>query len=96
MSRNEHLFRGRPCNTQRSHENQKLTNGRFQNDEHGNAFEDARYPGPHVRARGRAHAGRIFCCPLTSSAVAGRCGGRSRKPRAARVLRASRGPGSGS
>lgn len=52
MGRNEHLFRGRPCNTQRSHENQKLKNGRFQNDENGNAFDDARYhPRPAVRAR---------------------------------------------
>jgi hypothetical protein len=42
MGRNEHLFRGRPCNTQRSYGNQKLQNGRFQSDDNGNAFDDAR------------------------------------------------------
>jgi hypothetical protein len=63
MGRNEHLFRGRPCNTQRSHENQKLENGRFQNDEHGNAFEDARYPRPPVRARDAHVRGEYSAVP---------------------------------
>jgi len=66
---NEKLWRGRPCNTQCSHENQKVKNGWFQKDEQGDIFEDARFGPSHCGQRPRPVPAPLTAHPLVQANV---------------------------